>query len=182
MKFNLTRKIFRENSVYFYVDFTELFLKRYECMVGSVFWLKILIPIFQMLTSKFFRWLLWLSLKDHESWRMGVGMVVGHRRTKTILGSHDTKSSVRKRWNGPRCTSYCNWWVVVKNVLKSNCWLIICWINSGVAQVKIMKNPDLLQTASEQFLGKKEHEIKSTVLQTLEGHLRAILGKSYFTF
>ncbi len=43
-------------------------------------------------------------------------------------------------------------------------------------QVKIMKNPDLLHTASEQFLGKKEHEIKSTVLQTLEGHLRAILG------
>jgi len=48
---------------------------------------------------------------------------------------------------------------------------------TGVAQVKIMKNPELLQTASEQFLGKKEHEIKSTVLQTLEGHLRAILGK-----
>merc|ERR550519_585368 len=47
---------------------------------------------------------------------------------------------------------------------------------TGVAQVKIMKNTDLLQTASEQFLGKKEHEIKSTVLQTLEGHLRAILG------
>merc|ERR1719150_594382 len=47
---------------------------------------------------------------------------------------------------------------------------------TGVAQVKIMKNTDLLQTASEQFLGKKEHEIKNTVLQTLEGHLRAILG------
>merc|ERR1712228_840281 len=47
---------------------------------------------------------------------------------------------------------------------------------TGVAQVKIMKNADLLQTASEQFLGKKEHEIESTVLQTLEGHLRAILG------
>merc|ERR1719341_1434661 len=47
---------------------------------------------------------------------------------------------------------------------------------TGVAQVKIMKNPDLLHTASEQFLGKKEYEIKSTVLQTLEGHLRAILG------
>merc|ERR1719158_1331796 len=47
---------------------------------------------------------------------------------------------------------------------------------TGVAQVKIMSNPELLQTASEQFLGKKEHEIKSTVLQTLEGHLRAILG------
>jgi uncharacterized membrane protein YqiK len=50
---------------------------------------------------------------------------------------------------------------------------------TGVAQVKIMKNADLLQTASEQFLGKKEHEIKSTVLQTLEGHLRAILGKKF---
>ena len=49
---------------------------------------------------------------------------------------------------------------------------------TGVAQVKIMKNADLLQTASEQFLGKKEHEIKSTVLQTLEGHLRAILGNN----
>ena len=36
---------------------------------------------------------------------------------------------------------------------------------TGVAQVKIMKNPELLHTASEQFLGKKEHEIKSTVLQ-----------------
>ena len=52
---------------------------------------------------------------------------------------------------------------------------------TGVAQVKIMKNPDLLQTASEQFLGKKEHEIKSTVLQTLEGHLRAILGKPFIS-
>ena len=53
---------------------------------------------------------------------------------------------------------------------------------TGVAQVKIMKNADLLQTASEQFLGKKEHEIKSTVLQTLEGHLRAILGKLTFLY
>ena len=53
---------------------------------------------------------------------------------------------------------------------------------TGVAQVKIMKNADLLQTASEQFLGKKEHEIKSTVLQTLEGHLRAILGETNFEF
>merc|ERR1719466_387407 len=47
---------------------------------------------------------------------------------------------------------------------------------TGVAQVKIMKDQALLKIASEQFLGKKEHEIKSTVLQTLEGHLRAILG------
>merc|ERR1719300_502562 len=47
---------------------------------------------------------------------------------------------------------------------------------SGVAQVKIMKNPELLGVAAEQFLGKKEDEITDTILQTLEGHLRAILG------
>merc|ERR1719251_748776 len=47
---------------------------------------------------------------------------------------------------------------------------------TGVAQVKITKEEKFLEIASEQFLGKKEHEIKSTVLQTLEGHLRAILG------
>merc|ERR1719464_489050 len=47
---------------------------------------------------------------------------------------------------------------------------------TGVAQVKIMKEEKFLEIAAEQFLGKKEHEIKSTVLQTLEGHLRAILG------
>merc|ERR1719230_1921547 len=47
---------------------------------------------------------------------------------------------------------------------------------TGVAQVKIMKNPELLQTASEQFLGKDASEIEMTILQTLEGHLRAILG------
>merc|ERR1719450_1884793 len=47
---------------------------------------------------------------------------------------------------------------------------------SGVAQVKIMKNPQFLGIAAEQFLGKKEEEITDTILQTLEGHLRAILG------
>lgn len=36
---------------------------------------------------------------------------------------------------------------------------------------------ELLGTASEQFLGKNVKEIKQTILQTLEGHLRAILGK-----
>merc|ERR1719234_322849 len=47
---------------------------------------------------------------------------------------------------------------------------------TGVAQVKIMKDPQLLEIAAEQFLGKKEDEITDTILQTLEGHLRAILG------
>merc|ERR1719438_604934 len=47
---------------------------------------------------------------------------------------------------------------------------------TGVAQVKIMKEDKFLEIAAEQFLGKKEDEIVETILQTLEGHLRAILG------
>merc|ERR1719462_772488 len=47
---------------------------------------------------------------------------------------------------------------------------------TGVAQVKIMKDKQFLEIAAEQFLGKKEDEITDTILQTLEGHLRAILG------
>ncbi|XP_072909220.1 flotillin-2-like isoform X1 [Hemitrygon akajei] len=47
---------------------------------------------------------------------------------------------------------------------------------TGVAQVKVMTDLDLLAVACEQFLGKSVTETKSVVLQTLEGHLRAILG------
>ncbi|KAI4814920.1 hypothetical protein KUCAC02_005096 [Chaenocephalus aceratus] len=47
---------------------------------------------------------------------------------------------------------------------------------TGVAQVKVMTEQDLLAVACEQFLGKSVIEIKGVVLQTLEGHLRSILG------
>ncbi|XP_078404412.1 flotillin-2 isoform X1 [Cetorhinus maximus] len=47
---------------------------------------------------------------------------------------------------------------------------------TGVAQVKVMTDMELLAVACEQFLGKSVQETKSVVLQTLEGHLRAILG------
>uniref|UniRef100_A0A8B9JYF7 Flotillin n=1 Tax=Astyanax mexicanus TaxID=7994 RepID=A0A8B9JYF7_ASTMX len=47
---------------------------------------------------------------------------------------------------------------------------------TGVAQVKVMTDKDLLAIACEQFLGKSVLEIKGVVLQTLEGHLRSILG------
>lgn len=39
-----------------------------------------------------------------------------------------------------------------------------------------MTDQELLGYACEQFLGKSVVEIKSVILQTLEGHLRAILG------
>ncbi|XP_048836854.1 flotillin-2a-like [Brienomyrus brachyistius] len=47
---------------------------------------------------------------------------------------------------------------------------------TGVAQVKVMTEGDLLVVACEQFLGKSVSEIKNVILQTLEGHLRSILG------
>ncbi len=46
----------------------------------------------------------------------------------------------------------------------------------GVAQVKIKGDDISIATASEQFLSKSTDEIKSVAMQTLEGHLRAILG------
>ncbi|NXO63949.1 FLOT2 protein, partial [Phainopepla nitens] len=47
---------------------------------------------------------------------------------------------------------------------------------TGVAQVKIMTEKELLAVACEQFLGKNMQDVKNVVLQTLEGHLRSILG------
>merc|ERR1719450_75856 len=47
---------------------------------------------------------------------------------------------------------------------------------TGVAQVKVIKEDELLKTACEQFLGKRPRDIENILLQTLEGHLRAILG------
>ena len=47
---------------------------------------------------------------------------------------------------------------------------------TGVAQVKVMTEGGLMETACEQFMGKSAEHIAATLLQTLEGHLRAILG------
>lgn len=47
----------------------------------------------------------------------------------------------------------------------------------GVAQVKIKGDIESIATAAEQFLGKKEEELRDIATQTLEGHLRAILGQ-----
>ncbi|XP_023211057.1 flotillin-2-like [Centruroides sculpturatus] len=47
---------------------------------------------------------------------------------------------------------------------------------TGVAQCKVMTEKEFLATAAEQFLGKEVEHIKSVILQTLEGHLRSIVG------
>src|SRR6516162_8533551 len=46
----------------------------------------------------------------------------------------------------------------------------------GVAQIKVKGDDVSIRTAAEQFLSKAVDEIKNIAMQTLEGHLRAILG------
>ncbi len=46
----------------------------------------------------------------------------------------------------------------------------------GVAQIKVKGDDISIATASEQFLSKGTDDIKNIAMQTLEGHLRAILG------
>ena len=46
----------------------------------------------------------------------------------------------------------------------------------GVAQIKVKGDDISISTAAEQFLSKATEDIKNIAMQTLEGHLRAILG------
>ncbi len=46
----------------------------------------------------------------------------------------------------------------------------------GVAQIKVKGDDVSIATAAEQFLSKTQDEMRNIALQTLEGHLRAILG------
>ena len=46
----------------------------------------------------------------------------------------------------------------------------------GVSQIKVKGDDISIRTAAEQFLGKSQDEIRNIATQTLEGHLRAILG------
>jgi flotillin len=47
----------------------------------------------------------------------------------------------------------------------------------GVAQIKVRGEETSIRTAAEQFLSKTPTEVMSIAHQTLEGHLRAIIGK-----
>lgn len=46
----------------------------------------------------------------------------------------------------------------------------------GVAQIKVKGDDTSIATAAEQFLDKSQQEIVNIALQTMEGHLRAIIG------
>jgi flotillin len=43
-------------------------------------------------------------------------------------------------------------------------------------KVCVMKEPQMLEFASEQFVGKNQKDVEDIILQTIEGHFRAILG------
>lgn len=47
---------------------------------------------------------------------------------------------------------------------------------TGVVHCKLMSTPEFLPLAAEQFLGKSVDHIKSVVLHTVEGHMRAVIG------
>jgi flotillin len=49
-------------------------------------------------------------------------------------------------------------------------------IVDGVAQIKIKKDEASLHAAAERFLGKRTEEIAKIALETVQGHLRGILG------
>jgi len=50
-------------------------------------------------------------------------------------------------------------------------------IVDGIAQIKVHSTDDAIRTAAEHFLGRGRNEIMNVAKQTLEGHLRAILGQ-----
>lgn len=63
--------------------------------------------------------------------------------------------------------------VAVLNVLSSNAVPITV---DGIAQIKIGSDDTSIATAAEQLLDKTPDEIKYVAIQTLQGHLRAIIG------
>lgn len=50
-------------------------------------------------------------------------------------------------------------------------------LNNPTTQVCVMKEPQMLEFAAEQFVGKTQKDLEDIILQTIEGHFRAILGK-----
>jgi flotillin len=63
--------------------------------------------------------------------------------------------------------------VAVHNVLSSNAVPITV---DGIAQIKIGSDDTSIATAAEQLLDKTPEDIKYVAIQTLQGHLRAIIG------
>ncbi|PWA25551.1 hypothetical protein CCH79_00019656 [Gambusia affinis] len=124
-------------------------------------------------------------LKTTSSLNMGNCLTVGPNEALVVSGGccgSDTKSYIVGGWAW-------TWWLVTNSqrlsleimTLQPRCEDVetaegVAITVTGVAQVKVMTDHDLLAVACEQFLGKSIRDIKAVLLQTLEGHLRSILG------
>lgn len=64
--------------------------------------------------------------------------------------------------------------VLVKDVLSNDA---VPLTVDGIAQIKIGSEDSLIATAAEQFLDQPLEAIRNSALQTLQGHLRAIIGQ-----
>lgn len=71
-------------------------------------WIYAIYQLFILFILSYPRWLLWFNAKADNSWRMGMGLVVGDRCATSIIGSNDTESNVWKCGNIPRCAAYRN--------------------------------------------------------------------------
>ncbi|PAA55663.1 hypothetical protein BOX15_Mlig021811g1 [Macrostomum lignano] len=116
---------------------------------------------------------------------MGNIHTVGPNEALVISGGCCGDQSVRRIIGGWGWA----WWLVTQTqkltlevfTLKPRCESVetsegVALTVTGVAQVKVMRDDEILATACEQFLGKSRQEMEETILQTMEGHLRAILG------
>ena len=99
-------------------------------------------------------------------------MVSGRGRVKFITGGADMVIPLFHTWNS-LSLEVMTLDVTTPEVYTSQGVPILV---DGVAQIKIKKDEASLHAAAERFLGKPPQEIAKIALETVQGHLRAILG------
>jgi flotillin len=99
-------------------------------------------------------------------------VVSGRGRVKFITGGADMVIPLFHTWN-TLSLEVMTLDVTTPEVYTSHGVPIIV---DGVAQIKIKKDEPSLHAAAERFLGKQPQEIAKIALETVQGHLRAILG------
>jgi flotillin len=99
-------------------------------------------------------------------------VVSGRGRVKFITGGADMVVPLFHTWNS-LSLEVMTLDVTTPEVYTSQGVPIIV---DGVAQIKIKKDEPSLHAAAERFLGKDPAEIAKIALETVQGHLRAILG------
>ena len=99
-------------------------------------------------------------------------VVSGRGRVKFITGGADMVVPLFHTWNKLSLE------VMTLDVTTPEVYTIqgVPILVDGVAQIKIRKDDVSLHAAAERFLGKSPNDIAKIALETVQGHLRAILG------